>query len=75
RHSHLYSSFLLVEHLLFKLNQEFGRQVSKVDGKAMEILVNYHWPGNVRELENFLGRAMINMKPQETVLKTGKIFK
>lgn len=60
---------LLVEHLLFKLNQEFGRQVSKVDEKAMEILVNYHWPGNVRELENFLGRAMINMKPQETVLK------
>lgn len=60
---------LLVEHLLFKLNQEFGRQVSKVDEKAMEILVNYHWPGNVRELENFLGRAMINMKLQETVLK------
>ena len=31
-------------------------------------LTKYDWPGNVRELENMIGRAMINMRPQETII-------
>ena len=32
-------------------------------------LAAYDWPGNVRELENVLGRAMINMKYNETLMQ------
>lgn len=55
----------LCNHLLIKLNQDFGRNVEGITEKAMELLRNYHWPGNVRELENILGRAMINMHYME----------
>lgn len=60
---------LLAEHLIFKLNQEFGRQVKGVSDAALQELVAYDWPGNVRELENVLGRAMITMRPQDTVME------
>lgn len=59
----------LCEHLLRKLNQEYGRSVAGVDEKVMEIFKSYRWPGNVRELENVLGRAIINMKYQEDIIK------
>ena len=59
----------LVEHLIFKINQEFGRQVQRVSDEVIEYLKNCDWPGNVRELENFLGRAMINMRLQDVLLE------
>lgn len=59
----------LVAHLVRKLNAEYGRSVRGVDDGAMEYLLSYNWPGNVRELENVLGRAMINMRYQEEVMK------
>ncbi len=60
----------LVEHIIFRLNQEFGRQVMGMAPEAVSELMKYPWPGNVRELENVLGRAMINMRPQERVIDT-----
>ncbi len=59
----------LVAHLLRKLNAEYGRSVRGVDDDAMEYLLSYNWPGNVRELENVLGRAMINMRYQEEIMR------
>jgi PAS domain S-box-containing protein len=59
----------LAEHIIFKLNQEFGRQVQKVSEGALQDLLLYDWPGNVRELENVMGRAMISMRPQDTVME------
>lgn len=59
----------LVAHLLRKLNAEYGRSVRGVDDEAMEYLLSYNWPGNVRELENVLGRAMINMRYQEEIMR------
>ncbi|HHY92599.1 MAG TPA: sigma 54-interacting transcriptional regulator, partial [Firmicutes bacterium] len=59
---------LLVNHLLRKFNQQFGRAVERVSPQTLSILVAYDWPGNVRELENALGRAIINMKFNETVI-------
>ncbi len=58
----------LAGHIIFKLNQEFGRKVEKISGEALHDLLGYEWPGNVRELENELGRAMINMRPQDNVM-------
>ncbi|HHX27444.1 MAG TPA: sigma-54-dependent transcriptional regulator [Firmicutes bacterium] len=58
----------LCERLLKKLNQEYGRSVESVSPQVMEVFKTYRWPGNVRELENVIGRAMMNMKFQETVI-------
>ena len=55
--------------VIMKLNQEYGRMVEDIESDALKILMNYSWPGNVRELENVLGRSMINMEPQERVIK------
>lgn len=60
---------LLSEHIIFKLSQEFGRQVRGISDAALQALIAYDWPGNVRELENVLGRAMITMRPQDTVIE------
>lgn len=58
----------LAGHIIYRLNQDFGREVQKLSEAAIEDLTAYDWPGNVRELENLLGRAMIAMRPQETVI-------
>jgi formate hydrogenlyase transcriptional activator len=36
-----------------------NKEVTRVDRRAMDLLMSYHWPGNVRELENIIERAMI----------------
>lgn len=60
---------LLVNFLLRRLNQEYGRNVTGIADGAMRLLQSYDWPGNVRELENVLGRALINMKRGETTIQ------
>ena len=60
---------LIVEHLIFKLNQSYGREVLRMSGDALSGLMQYHWPGNVRELESVIARAMINMKPNENIIE------
>ena len=59
----------LLHHLLRKFNQEYGRNVEAIEPRVIEILQEYDWPGNVRELENVFGRAMINMRFSEKVIK------
>ncbi|MFG6114401.1 sigma 54-interacting transcriptional regulator [Halobacillus sp. MO56] len=59
---------LLIDHLIQKLNENYGRNVKRVEEAALEKLKNYHWPGNVRELENIIGRAMIYMENFEEVI-------
>ncbi len=51
---------LLVDMIIKKLNQEYGRIVERITESALKVLRAYDWPGNVRELENAIGRAMIN---------------
>ncbi|GGE37679.1 sigma-54-dependent Fis family transcriptional regulator [Pullulanibacillus camelliae] len=57
---------LLAQHLIKKINQDFGRNVETISEEAIEKLKDYDWPGNVRELENILGRAVIHMNVNET---------
>ncbi len=59
----------LAETIIYKLNQGFGREVQRISDSAVHHLSDYDWPGNVRELENVLGRAMITMRPQDTILE------
>ena len=60
--------YLLSSYLIRKCNQEYGRNVSDISSKAVEVLSEYHWPGNVRELENIIARAIINMSPGERII-------
>jgi PAS domain S-box-containing protein len=59
---------ILLNHLLHRINQEYGRAVASVSPQALEQLYAYPWPGNVRELENVLRRAVINLDMYETVI-------
>ena len=59
---------LLVNNLIRKYNQDFGRNVRGILPEALNLLLDYHWPGNVRELENVIERAIINMKLSEELI-------
>jgi len=59
----------LIIHILHKLNREYGRNITDISQEGYNYLLKYEWPGNVRELENVLGRAVINMKHQETIIE------
>jgi PAS domain S-box-containing protein len=60
---------LLAESMMFRLNQEFGREVEGISSEALDLFMEYDWPGNVRELENIIGRAMINMPPSDKIVE------
>ena len=49
---------ILVEDLIYRLNNNLETNVNHISEAAMELLRNYAWPGNVRELENLLERAI-----------------
>jgi PAS domain S-box-containing protein len=55
-------------HIVRKYNQDYGRSIQDISPKAQEKLLEYDWPGNIRELENFIGRAIINMKFNDTII-------
>ena len=64
---------LLTDHLIQRLNDDYGRNVTSLDSKALEKLGAYDWPGNVRELENIIGRAMIYMDHLEETIRADHI--
>ncbi len=64
---------LLSNHLIAKINQDYGRNVEGITPEALEYLKQYEWPGNVRELENVLGRIVIHMDPAESVIQLSHI--
>jgi PAS domain S-box-containing protein len=59
---------VLSDRLILKINRDYGRNVEGITTAAMARLMDYDWPGNVRELENILGRAMIFMSYNETLI-------
>ncbi len=59
----------LTNHLIQKLNQDYGRQIKGISEEALQYLTKYSFPGNVRELENIIGRAIIYMKNHEEKIK------
>lgn len=59
----------LCKLLIQKMNQDYGRNIKGISEIALKKLLQYDWPGNVRELENILGRAIIFMKKNETLIE------
>ncbi len=60
--------YSLVVHFIKKFNQEYGRNVIDISQDSIEVLKSYDWPGNIRELENYIGRAIINMKYADNII-------
>jgi PAS domain S-box-containing protein len=58
----------LAEHVIRKINLEYGRNIEGITTQALSRLLQFDWPGNVRELENILGRTIIFMKSNETLI-------
>jgi len=59
---------VLCSRLIDKINRDYGRNVEGVSNEALTQLKEYDWPGNVRELENILGRAIIFMNYNDTLI-------
>jgi len=49
---------VLVKSFMHGFSSTLGRNVTGIDDKAMEVLMNYDWPGNIRELQNTIERAV-----------------
>ncbi|WP_448375229.1 sigma 54-interacting transcriptional regulator [Fervidobacterium sp.] len=56
-------------HIIKKLNQQYGRMVEGISPAVLKYIVSKEWQGNVREIENFFGRVMINMSPEERFIE------
>jgi two-component system response regulator HydG len=52
----------LLQHLVETFSTKFGKSVTGVDPKAMDVLLRAPWPGNIRELANVIERAMVMAK-------------
>lgn len=48
----------LTEMFVEQQNNLLGKNVKKIEEKAIETLKNYDWPGNVRELGNIIEKTM-----------------
>ncbi|MFD1065325.1 sigma 54-interacting transcriptional regulator [Oceanobacillus locisalsi] len=50
---------MLIEHIIYQLNEEYGKNVQRISDDALKKLMEYHWPGNVREMANVISHSMI----------------
>ena len=51
---------LLVEHFVNTYTRKFGKTISSLSPRTMQVLESHSWPGNVRELANVIERAVIH---------------
>ncbi|MBN2143915.1 MAG: sigma 54-interacting transcriptional regulator [Candidatus Aureabacteria bacterium] len=50
---------LLVDYFIKKYNALYHKNVTGLDPKIKNILLNYNWPGNIRELENIIEKGVV----------------
>lgn len=50
---------LLAAHFLEKFNVEFNKKITRLEKRALDLMLEYYWPGNIRELENVVERAVV----------------
>ena len=64
---------LLVNMFLRDFSESYGREVTEVDGEAMQCLIDFHYPGNIRQLQNIIERAVaLTHGPRLTVAQLPK---
>lgn len=62
----------LANYFLKQFSIYYKKEISRIEDRAMEILLNYNWPGNVRELENILEYAFVRTA-DKSVLEVSKL--
>ncbi len=50
---------IISAYLLKQISIRVGKNISRFQDAAMEMMKDYHWPGNIRELYNAIERAVI----------------
>jgi len=50
---------LLANHFIDEFNQQFDKNIKKLDKDLQHLLMGHPWPGNVRELRNAIERAVL----------------
>jgi transcriptional regulator with GAF, ATPase, and Fis domain len=48
-----------IGYFIEQYNRQFGKNVTEISRRALDILCAYQWPGNVRELSNAIESAVI----------------
>jgi len=61
----------LAEAFVQRFAKKFGKRITTISPKVLNILQNYSWPGNVRELENVIERAVITTEGSALQLMDG----
>lgn len=56
---------ILIQNLLAKFNQQFGREVTGLTAAAWAKVNDYSWPGNIRELQNAMLRGILMTEGSE----------
>ncbi len=62
----------LIEHFLKKFSIFYKKEITEIEGKAVEILLNYSWPGNIRELENTIEYSFVRTI-NKNIIETSKL--
>ena len=55
---------ILANHFLKVFNKKYGKNISRISAKVMNLLKNYYYPGNIRELMNIINSS--------TIIETGE---
>jgi len=58
---------LLSQHFIQVQNKQTGKNIQRLSGDAMRLLMDYQWPGNVRELENAIEHAFVLVQHPDTI--------
>jgi PAS domain S-box-containing protein len=56
---------LLVAHFIQRFRDRSGKDIRRISGEVLSLLMRYDFPGNVRELENLIERAFILCQGEE----------
>ncbi len=60
---------LLANKFIEDFNQQFGKNVKRIEKELKEFIMNYPWPGNIRELRNSVERAVLLSEDSTLKLK------
>ena len=50
---------ILANHFLKIFSKKYGKDISRISAKVMNLLKNYYYPGNIRELMNIINSSTI----------------
>jgi len=65
----------LVDYFLKEAAKEFSKEIPRISGQSIALLINYHFPGNIRELRSMIFEAVSLHRPGEQELSSDVFIK